>query len=111
MHMGALAVIAQAGPPNLLHVVLNNGAHDSVGGQPTVGFDIDIPGIATACGYRETVSVTEPQALESQVLRLRECEGPNLLEVRVNKGARSDLGRPGSRPLEYRDSLMGDLGL
>ena len=112
MHMGALGVIANAGPANLLHVVINNGAHDSVGGQPTVGHDIDIPAIALACGYREAISVSEPQALEAAVERLRsKSGGPVLLEVKVNKGARGDLGRPKSTPIENRDALMKRLGL
>jgi phosphonopyruvate decarboxylase len=111
MHMGALAVIGNSGPSNLLHIVINNGAHDSVGGQPTVGYDIDIQAIASASGYRETASVTAPEVLETQIRRLRTCDGPALLEVRVNKGARADLGRPASTPVENRDSLMSKLGL
>jgi len=111
MHMGALGVIGNAASPNLLHVVINNGAHDSVGGQPTVGFDIDIPAIATACGYREAVSVSEPDALEAEITRLRGEAGPVLLEVKVNKGARADLGRPMSTPIENRDALMKHIGL
>jgi phosphonopyruvate decarboxylase len=111
MHMGALGVIANAGPANLLHIVINNGAHDSVGGQPTVGYDIDIPAIAKACGYREAVSVSDPQRLEAEIERLRSQEGPVLLEVKVNKGARGNLGRPKSTPIENRDGLMRRLGL
>lgn len=111
MHMGALGVIAQAAPGNLLHVVINNGAHDSVGGQPTVGYDIDIPAIAIACGYRAAVSVQTPQHLEEELLELRRQQGPTLLEVKVNKGARADLGRPKATPLENRKALMRQLGL
>jgi phosphonopyruvate decarboxylase len=111
MHMGALGVIGNAGLANLLHVVINNGAHDSVGGQPTVGYDIDIPAIAIACGYREAASVSKPHELKEQIVRLREQTGPVLLEVKVNKGARADLGRPKSTPLENRDALMTRLGL
>ena len=111
MHMGALGVIGNAATPNLLHIVINNGAHDSVGGQPTVGYDIDIPGIATACGYREALSVSEPGALEAELVRLRDKAGPALLEVKVNKGARADLGRPKSTPIENRDALMKRIGL
>lgn len=111
MHMGALGVIAQAAPENLLHVVINNGAHDSVGGQPTVGYEIDIPAIAIACGYRAAVSVETAQQLETELRELRRQHGPTLLEVRVNKGARADLGRPKSSPLENRNTLMKQLGL
>jgi phosphonopyruvate decarboxylase len=111
MHMGALGVIANAGLANLLHIVINNGAHDSVGGQPTVGYDIDLPGIAIACGYREAASVSEPRELEEQLDRLRGQKGPVFLEVKVNKGARADLGRPKSTPLANREALMSQLGL
>ena len=51
MHMGNLAIIATQAPPNLHHVVLNNGAHDSVGGQPTAARAVDLAGVARACGY------------------------------------------------------------
>lgn len=111
MHMGALGVIGNAASQNLLHIVINNGAHDSVGGQPTVGFKINIPAIANACGYREAVSVSQPGALEAELTRLRGEEGPVLLEVKVNKGARADLGRPASTPIENRDALMKRFGL
>ena len=111
MHMGALGVIGNAASPNLLHIVINNGAHDSVGGQPTVGYNIDIPDIATACGYREALSVSEPDALEAELVRLRGKSGPALLEVKVNKGARADLGRPKSTPIENREALMKRIGL
>jgi phosphonopyruvate decarboxylase len=111
MHMGALGVIGNAASPNLLHIVINNGAHDSVGGQPTVGYDIDLPAIASACGYREAVSVSKPEELETELARLRAESGPALIEVRVNKGARKDLGRPKSTPVENRDALMKHIGL
>jgi phosphonopyruvate decarboxylase len=111
MHMGALALIAEADLGNFLHVVINNGSHDSVGGQPTAGYDIDIPAIAMACGYLSAISVTEADELEEQVTCLRQVQGPVMLEVRVNKGARADLGRPKSTPVENRDALMRRLGL
>ncbi len=111
MHMGALGVIGNSGLGNLLHVVINNGSHDSVGGQPTVGYSIDIPAIARACGYRSADSVEDRDGAVALLDRLREQGGPSLLEIRVNKGARSDLGRPRSTPLENRDALMTGLGL
>lgn len=111
MHMGALAIIGNADLPNFLHVVINNGAHDSVGGQPTVGFGIEIPAIARACGYRLAVSVTEPDQVTEEVKRLLHQDGPVLLEIEVGKGARKDLGRPKSTPAENRDALMKGLGL
>lgn len=110
MHLGAMAIIGQSGQRNLLHVVVNNGAHDSVGGQPTVAFAVDLGGVATACGYREVVVTDEPGALAAAVRQLQDAPGPAFLEVRVNKGARDDLGRPRGSPRENRDALMRNLG-
>lgn len=110
MHMGALAVIAQSGLGNLVHVVINNGAHDSVGGQPTAGFAVDFPAVAKACGYREAVAVDRPEDVQREFERLTQAGGPALLEIRTNKGARDDLGRPKTTPAENRDALMEVLG-
>jgi phosphonopyruvate decarboxylase len=109
MHMGALAVIGQSRLPNLLHIVLNNGAHDSVGGQPTVGQKISLCGIANACGYRSHRSVSKPEELSEVFYELKKTKGPSLLEIRVTKGARTDLGRPKSTPIENRDSMMRNI--
>ena len=88
MHMGSLAVIANSGAENFMHIVINNGAHDSVGGQPTAGFDIDFCQIATACGYHQATSVSEQSALKSALITGLETKGPNFLEIKVRKGAR-----------------------
>ena len=111
MHMGALAIIGQSGLSNLVHVVVNNGAHDSVGGQPTVGFEVDLGACARACGYRRAVSVQSAAEAKVAFDELSAVGGPVLLEIRVNKGARDDLGRPKSTPTENRDALMQCLGL
>ncbi len=111
MHMGSLAILGQSGLLNLVHVVINNGAHDSVGGQPTAGFEIDLIGIAKACGYAQALSVSAPGDVKSALAGLSGGQGPVLLEIRVNKGARDDLGRPKSSPVENRDALMKRLGL
>jgi phosphonopyruvate decarboxylase len=110
MHMGAFAIIGQSGLKNFIHVIFNNGAHDSVGGQPTVCFNIDIPLIVKACGYREALSVSEPADIEKAIRHFQMIDGPALLEIRIRKGARSDLGRPKSTPLENRDAFMTNLG-
>lgn len=111
MHMGALAIVGQSGLGNFVHVVVNNGAHDSVGGQPTAGFDIDLVACAKACGYRQAASVTTAEEAAAAFRGFAPDSGPVLLEIRVNKGARSDLGRPASTPVENRDALMARLGL
>lgn len=111
MHMGALAILGQSGLTNFTHVVINNGAHDSVGGQPTAGFDIDLVSVARACGYAQARSVSAPEDVETALKELAGQTGPVLLEIRVNKGARDDLGRPKSSPVENRKALMERLGV
>lgn len=111
MHMGALAIIGQSGLSNLVHVIINNGAHDSVGGQPTAGFGLNLVRVAKACGYTHVLSVSKPDEIRRAFARLAGGEGPALLEVRVNKGARDDLGRPQTTPVENRDAFMKRLGV
>jgi phosphonopyruvate decarboxylase len=104
MHMGTLAAIGARKPLNYRHIVLNNGAHDSVGGQPTVGLQIDIPAAAHACGYTYVCSVKSHDELRS-ILNEKRCE-PEFIEIRVHKGARKDLGRPDSTPIENKKVFM-----
>lgn len=110
MHMGALASIGVAGAENFLHVVLNNGAHDSVGGQPTAAFDVDLVGVARACGYRAAVAgVRDEATLERELADLLRRPRPGFVEVRVAKGARADLGRPAATPRHARRAFMASL--
>lgn len=111
MQMGGLATIGNRKPENMVHFVLNNGAHDSVGGQPTVGLQIDLPAIAKACGYEKVYSVEKASDLDKALSEIRAGfdSGKNVLtfvEVKVSKGARKDLGRPKSTPQENKKALM-----
>jgi phosphonopyruvate decarboxylase len=110
MHMGSLAVIGTTAPQNLYHIVLNNGAHESVGGQPTAGFMIDLPKVASACGYKLSIRANNSLELFSAINILAEAEGPVFLEIRVNKNSRKDLGRPDTSPKENKKSFMKFLG-
>lgn len=105
MHMGSMAIVASKAPKNYVHMVFNNGAHDSVGGQPTVGLQIDLPAVAKAVGYKATISVDNKEDLVKQLSTLN-AEGPILLEVKVKKGNRKDLGRPTTTPIQNKDALM-----
>lgn len=110
MHMGGLTTIGTSGARNYLHVVVNNGVHDSVGGQPTAGFAIDPPGVARASGYRQVHGpVSDPDDIDGSVRRLLADDGPSFLEVRVRPGARGDLGRPRQSPRQNKDELVGRL--
>lgn len=106
MHMGNMAIVASKHPKNYVHVVFNNGAHDSVGGQPTVGLKIDLPTIAKAVGYKKTYSVDGLEALKEALPLVAEDEGPVLLQVCVKKGNRKDLGRPTTTPIQNKEALM-----
>jgi phosphonopyruvate decarboxylase len=109
MHMGSMAIVASKSPENYVHVIFNNGAHDSVGGQPTVGLKIDIPAVAKAVGYQEVYSVSDKTSLENILNNLCSVEGPVLLEVKVKRGNRKDLGRPTTTPIENKEALMNFL--
>lgn len=106
MHMGSMAIVAQKAPKNYVHVVFNNGAHDSVGGQPTVGLNIDLPRVARAVGYKHTYSVTTEEDLTDVLSEVKSTDGPTLLEVKVKKGNRKDLGRPTTTPIQNKEALM-----
>ena len=107
MHMGSMAIIASKSPKNYIHVVFNNGAHDSVGGQPTVGLKIDLPAVAKAVGYKASYSIDNKTDLETFLNNAKLLqEGPIILEVKVKKGNRKDLGRPTTTPIQNKDALM-----
>lgn len=106
MHMGNMAITASINCKNYVHVVLNNGAHDSVGGQPTVGLKIDLCGVAKAVGYKATYSVDTMEQLETILPEVKNAEGPVLLQVCVKKGNRKDLGRPTTTPIQNKEVFM-----
>ena len=111
MHMGSMAIVASKRPANYVHVVFNNGAHDSVGGQPTVGLKINLPAVAQAVGYSSVYSVSTVEELKSRltVLSSQSNDGPIFLEVKVKKGNRKDLGRPTTTPIENKQAFMNNL--
>ena len=106
MHMGSMAIVANKASKNYVHVVFNNGAHDSVGGQPTVGLRIDLPAVAKALGYKATYSVDSKAELENVLAKVNSFENPTLLEIKVKKGNRKDLGRPTTTPIQNKEALM-----
>lgn len=105
MHMGSMAVIAQQKLANLVHVVLNNGCHESVGGQATVANLIDLPTIALACGYSAVYSVTDEAGL-AKIWHSLPSNKTCFIEVKINASSRTDLGRPSSSPIENKIAFM-----
>ena len=109
MHMGSMAIVASKAPKNYVHVVFNNGAHDSVGGQPTVGLKIDLPAVAKAVGYHHTYSVSTKSDLADVIKDIKIHKDLTFLEIKVRKGNRKDLGRPTTTPIENKEALMNFL--
>lgn len=109
MHLGALATIGNLSPGNFYHIVLNNGVHDSVGGQPTTARNVDLPAIARACGYRNAATQKEPEIVAGEIIKMQQDVGPALLEVKVRPGARPNLTRPSINPANNKESLMASL--
>ena len=106
MHMGAMAVIGSNKPKNLVHVVINNGAHETVGGMPTVVTNIDLETIAKACGYPYAVSVDNFETLDDELEKAKNRNELSLIEVKCSIGAREDLGRPTTTALENKQNFM-----
>ncbi len=106
MHMGSMAIVANKAPKNYVHIVFNNGAHDSVGGQPTVGLKIDLPRVARAVGYPHTYSVSAKEDLMDVLNEVKKNNDLSLIEIKVKKGNRKDLGRPTTTPIQNKEALM-----
>ena len=105
MHMGGAAIIGAAGLVNFKHVIFNNGVHDSVGGMATAGLRVSFTEIVKACGYTQASRVEQYNDLAGKVAELRSARGPALLEIMVQKGARTDLGRPKTSPIENKTAF------
>ena len=106
MHMGSMAVIGANNPKNLIHVVINNGAHETVGGMPTVAESIDLVAIAKACGYPNAVCVGSFKDLDRELAAAKDRNELSLIEVKCSIGARDDLGRPTTTALENKQNFM-----
>lgn len=106
MHMGSMAVLGANAPENLIHIVINNGAHETVGGMPTVASKLDLVSIAKACGYPNAVSVDSFEALDRELEAAKSRHQLSLIEVKCSIGARDDLGRPTTTALENKENFM-----
>lgn len=106
MHMGSMAVIGAQKPSNITHIIINNGSHETVGGQPTVASEIDIVGVAKACGYPNAVSVNTFEDLDRALIEAKNKNELGLIEVKCAIGARADLGRPTTTAKENKENFM-----
>ena len=106
MHMGSMAVLGANKPKNLIHILINNGAHETVGGMPTVASQIDLVAIAKACGYPNAVCVDTFEALDRELKAAKARNELSLIEVKCSIGARDDLGRPTTTAIENKEGFM-----
>lgn len=106
MHLGALPIIGSIKPKNFVHILLNNAAHESVGGQPTIADKMNFEFIAKGCGYEAYFCVINEIELKEQWSKIKHCNGAVLVEIKIKTGSRSDLGRPTRTPLENKDAFM-----
>ena len=106
MHMGSMAVLGANAPKNMIHIVINNGAHETVGGMPTVASKIDLVAIAKACGYPNAVCVDNFDDLDKELENAKSRDELSFIEVKCSIGARDDLGRPTTTALENKQNFM-----
>jgi phosphonopyruvate decarboxylase len=109
MHMGSMAIIGQSRSHNLIHIVFNNGAHASVGGQPTVGHDINFCDVAKACGYAKQIKIDSKTQLDDIFKNIHLDKGPHFIEICIRPGNKKDIGRPTSSPQENKHAIMQSL--
>lgn len=106
MHMGSMAVLGSNKTRNMVHIIINNGAHETVGGMPTVAANINFAAIAKACGYPYAVCVDSFEKLDAELILAKERSELSMIEVKCSIGAREDLGRPTTTALENKQNFM-----
>ena len=106
MHMGSMAVIGANAPKNFVHIVINNCAHETVDGMPTVASKMDAVAIAKACGYSNAISVDSFDSIDKELTEAKSRNELSLIEVKCSIGARADLGRPTTTAVENKENYM-----
>ena len=106
MHMGAMALVGTNAPENMIHIVINNRAHETVGGMPTVAGQIDLTAVAAACGYPNVICVDNFDDLDKELKAAKHRNSLSFIEVKCGLGARDDLGRPTTTPIENKNNFM-----
>lgn len=109
MHMGAMAVLAANKPKNVVHIILNNSSHETVGGQPTVTGSIDLVKVAEGYGYPDAVSVDSFEKLDEALIKAKNNNRLSFIEVKCAIGAREDLGRPTTTTKQNKKAFMAEL--
>lgn len=109
MHMGAMGVVGNVSPKNLVHIVINNGAHETVGGMPTAVSTLNLVDIAKSCGYSYAVSVDNFKDLDFELNKIKNMNHLCFIEVLSSLGSRTNLGRPTTTPIENKMNFIDSL--
>ena len=109
MHMGSSAITGTKNLPNFIHIVFNNGCHESVGGQPTVAQKIVLSKVAFSLGYRFSKTVDDELNFINTIKEAKSFLSTSFIEVRVRPGHRSNIGRPTTTPLQNKNALIHTL--
>ncbi|HEX7907060.1 MAG TPA: phosphonopyruvate decarboxylase [Paraburkholderia sp.] len=109
MRMGAFATLGAYGPPNLTHVLLDNGTHDSTGGQATVSPQVSFAGVAAACGYASALESDDPAVLDA-LFEAAPLDGPRFARLVIHRGTPDGLPRPTITPPDVKTRLMRHIG-
>ncbi|MEV2907814.1 phosphonopyruvate decarboxylase [Paenibacillus larvae] len=111
MHMGTLATVGSYSPSNMLHILLDNQAHDSTGGQRTVSGNIDFVEIAAACGYIRVIYTHNLKQLKASIQEWKKQKGLTFIHLKIASGSKERLGRPRIKPYEVKERLRTFLGV
>ncbi|MFV0364816.1 MAG: phosphonopyruvate decarboxylase [Suipraeoptans sp.] len=110
MHMGAMALVGTSALKNMIHIVINNGAHETVGGMPTAADKVDLVMIAKGCGYENAIKVEDKKNLIDALRVAKNSNKLCFIEIKCSVGSREDLGRPKTTAIENKRNFMEHLG-
>ena len=105
MHMGGLAVAIQNAKDNFKYILINNGSHESVGGQPTIAYDINIPNILSGFGFKEVIEVNNTNELKNALEKMKN-KGKMAIVINTNNKSRNDLGRPNISLIDSKEQFQ-----
>jgi phosphonopyruvate decarboxylase len=106
MHMGSMGIIGDNAGSNYFHILFNNGTHESVGGQPTIGGEINFELLSVSLGYESYFKITyEEQLLDFFKNTLNSVKGPVFIEILIDSSSRQNLGRPKDTPLQQKEKF------
>ncbi|MCM3270981.1 phosphonopyruvate decarboxylase [Paenibacillus elgii] len=106
MRMGSLATNGYYHPPNMIHILLDNNAHESTGGQSTVSHNSDFVTIAASCGYMKSLYIHSLEELEASLREWKQTKGLTFLYMKISKSSKEQLGRPQMKPYEVKERLQ-----